>query len=132
MATWNPTTGKPESRKRRSQRVFVSVAITVCNEGASKDAAFGEQTHTLVVNAHGALIGLTAKVEKGQMLRLKNHATREEQVCKVAHIGPASGGKPQIGVEFTSPSPDFWRIAFPPEDWGVAPEAPAVRENKSP
>src|ERR1039457_6347953 len=114
----------------RSQRVFVSVAITVRNEGECKDAAFAEETHTLVVNAHGALIGLAAKIEKGQILRLKNRATLEEQVCKVVYLGPALGDKVQIGVEFTSRAPDFWRIAFPSEDRTVPQEAPAIREKK--
>lgn len=131
MSTWNPKIGGPVSTQRRSQRVFISVAITVRNESGSKDTAFEEETQTLVVNAHGALIGLAAKIEKGQMLRLMNHATREEQVCRVVYTGPASGGKAQIGVEFTSRSPDFWRIAFPPEDRTVPQQAPAIRENKS-
>jgi hypothetical protein len=130
MSTWNPTTGGPESIRRRSQRVFVSVAITVRNEGERKDTAFEEETHTLVVNAHGAMIGLAAKIEKGQILRLRNRATQEEQVCKVVYMGPALGGKAQIGVEFTSPVPDFWRIAFPPEDWTVPQQAPAIRQKK--
>ena len=130
MSTWNPTTGRPESSWRRSQRVFLSIAITVRNEGECKDVAFEEETHTLVLNAHGAMIGLAAKIEKGQILRLKNHATREEQACKVMYMGPALDGKAQIGVEFTSPVPDFWRIAFPPEDWTVPQQAPAIRQNK--
>ncbi len=65
------------------------------------------------------MVALTAKVIKGQTLRMKNRATQEEQLCKVAYLGPASGGKGQVGVDFTSSSPDFWRIAFPPEDWVV-------------
>jgi hypothetical protein len=130
MSKWNPTTGGPESSRRRSQRVFVAVAITVSNEGGSKDAAFTEDTQTLVVNAHGALIALAAKSDKGQILRLKNCATREEHLCKVAYVGPAMGGKAQVGVEFTSPKPDFWRIAFPPEDWPAAQPAPGTRDNK--
>jgi hypothetical protein len=132
MTTWNPTTGGPESIRRRSQRVFVSVPVTVDNEGESKDAAFTEETHTLVVNAHGALIGLAAKIEKGQTLRVRNRATGEEQISKVVYLGPASGDKAQIGVEFTSRAPDFWRIAFPPEDWTMSPQAPNVRENNAP
>ena len=130
MSTWNPRIGGLVSAQRRSQRVFVSVAITVRNEGGSKDTAFEEETQTLVVNAHGALIGLAAKIEKGQMLLLMNHATREKQVCKVVYTGPALGGKAQTGVEFTSRSPDFWRIAFPPEDSDVPQQSPAIRENK--
>jgi hypothetical protein len=131
MSTWNPTTGGPESIRRRSQRVFVSIAITVRNGDGCKDAPFEEETQTLVVNAHGALIGLAAKIEKGQILRLKNRAAREEQVCKVVYTGPVLSGKAQVGVEFTSAAPDFWHIAFPPEDWAGSQQTSANRENKS-
>jgi hypothetical protein len=119
MSSWDPTKGGPDPKSRRSQRVIVSVPVTVSNEGGSRDAAFHEETQTLVVNAHGAMIAIAAKVTKGQMVRVKNRATEEEHVCKVVYLGPASGGKVQVGVDFTSSSPDFWRIAFPPEDWVV-------------
>jgi hypothetical protein len=132
MSTWDPIKGGSESSRRRSQRVLVSVPITVSNEGGSRDAAFQEETQTLVVNAHGAMVALAAKVVKGQTLRMKNRATQEEQSCKVVYLGPLSGGKAQVGVDFTSSSPDFWRIAFPPEDWVVpAPEhVPTVAKKK--
>jgi hypothetical protein len=119
MSTWDPTRGGTESTRRRSQRVIVSVPITVSSEGGNRDAAFEEETQTLVVNAHGAMVALAAKVVKGQTLRMKNRATQEEELCKVAYLGPAAGGKGQVGLDFTSSSPDFWRIAFPPEDWVV-------------
>src|SRR3982075_1566298 len=114
MSTWDPTRVGADSNRRRSQRVIVSVPVTVSNEGGSREAAFQEETQTLVVNAHGAMIALAAKVVKGQTLRVKNRATQEEQQCKVVYLGPASGGKAQVGVDFTSKAPDFWRIAFRP------------------
>jgi hypothetical protein len=119
MSSWDPTKGGPDSKSRRSQRVIVGVPVTVSNEGGNRDAAFQEETQTLVVNAHGAMIAIAAKVGKGQIVRLKNRVTQEEQVCKVVYLGPTSGGKVQVGVDFTSKAPDFWRIAFPPEDWVV-------------
>ena len=117
MSTWDPTRGGPDSNRRRSQRVIVNVPITVSNEGGNKDTAFQEETQTLVVNAHGAMIALAARVVKGQTVRVKNRATQEDEVCKVVYLGPVSSGKAQVGVDFTSSAPDFWRIAFPPEDW---------------
>ena len=111
----------PETGRRRSQRVIVTLAITVRTEGSPKEASFEEETHTLLVNLQGALIVLKGKVAKGQKLRLTNSRTKEEQTCRVASVSPASGGKAQVGVEFLKPSPDFWRISFPPEDW-VTPE----------
>jgi hypothetical protein len=97
--------------------VVVGVPVTVSNEGGNKAAAFEEETLTLAVNAHGAMVAIAAKVTKGQTVRLKNRVTQEVQICNVVYLGPTSGGKVQVGMEFTTSSPDFWRIAFPPEDW---------------
>jgi hypothetical protein len=130
MATLNTSKGGPESNRRRSQRVILSLPVTVRTEEGRGDGAFEEATQTLIVNAHGALIAIASKVEKGQTLRLTNRATREEHLCQVVHIGPVSGGKAQVGVEFKTPSPDFWHITFPPEDWTSPEQDPAPRKGK--
>ena len=101
------------------------MAVTVRSEGGPKNTSFEEQTQTVVVNLHGALIVLAAKVTIGQMLRVTNRKTNEEQMCRVVSVAPAPGSKPQVGIEFLKPAPDFWRISFPPEDW-VQPEPSAV------
>ncbi len=74
-------------------------------------------TSTAIVNAHGALILLGAKVSSGQLLAVKNPRTNEELACRVVFIGPSQLSKTEIGVEFLKPAPKFWRIDFPPEDW---------------
>ena len=109
--------------------MILSLGITVRTEDTPKDRSFEEETHTLIVNAHGALISLAAKVSKGQKLRMTNRATKAEQLCRVATMYPPSGGKAQIGVEFLTPSPDFWRISFPPEDWAFNEPTPATSDN---
>jgi hypothetical protein len=76
-----------------------------------------EETHTLIVNAHGALIQLALTVEIGQLLGIKNMQTLEELVCRVVNLGPDQPGKREVGIEFELASPRFWRIAFPPSDW---------------
>jgi hypothetical protein len=103
--------------------------ITVRTEDAPRDASFEEETHTLIVNLHGALILLEKKVTKGQKLRMKNRVTQAEQVCQVASLGSKAEGKTQVGVEFVQPSPDFWQISFPPEDWSLL-DAPPVKSGK--
>jgi PilZ domain-containing protein len=129
MASESSIPGGPVSNRRRTQRVILTVAVTVHAGGSSaKEVTFVEETHTLIVNLHGALIVLAAKVAKGQKLRLTNRATKEEQSCRVASISPGTEGKAQVGVEFLKPSPDFWRISFPPEDW-VLPEPVNVASN---
>ena len=130
MSTWTPVKGGPASSNRRSQRVLLSLPVTVRTEDGPGEASFKEETQTLVVNAHGALIALAGHVEKGQALHLTSRTMQEEQQCRVTYVGPTTGGKAQIGVEFTKPSPDFWHIAFPPEDWVVPDQPPATGKVK--
>jgi hypothetical protein len=111
--TWS-TTG-PETNRRRSQRVILNVPVTVFGE--SPKGEFTEETKTLVVNAHGALIHLAAKVSQGQQLGVKSATNPEKQVCKVVYVGPTVQGQTQVGIEFTKPAPHFWHVAFPPENW---------------
>jgi hypothetical protein len=95
---------------------------------------FEEFTETLAINAHGALVLLSARVTSGGVVAMRHSKTEEEQECHVAFLGPVRGGKAEIGLEFTSPRPTFWRVAFPPEDWSAKhPESrtvPAARSNK--
>jgi hypothetical protein len=129
MSTVNPSRGGSEVNHRRSQRVILSLPVIIRTEEGSKISPFEEETHTIVVNFHGALILLAAKVSKGQKIRLKNRATQEEKVCRVANVGSPAEGKVQIGVEFLEPSPDFWRISFPPEDWVLPEQSPVTSDN---
>lgn len=130
MSTGNMNKGGPGSTRRRSQRVILNVAVTVCSEETHADAAFEEETQTLVVNEHGALIALASKVEKGQILRLTNRATHLIQLCRVSYLGTISEDKTQIGVEFLTPAPDFWRISFPPDAWTAPQPEPAGQQKK--
>ena len=101
---------------RRSQRVCLKLPIIVTRESPGTSAA-SEETNTLIVSAHGALIELALTVAVGQHLRIRNSKTTEELGCRVINIGGPQNGKREIGVEFEAPSPRFWRIAFPPADW---------------
>jgi len=86
---------------------------------------FREDTYTLAINAHGALILLHARITSGSMLKLKHNNTKEEQECHVVFLGPVRGEKAEIGLEFAASRPQFWRVAFPPEDW--TPKSPEAR-----
>ena len=117
MNTWSSSPG-PEAHRRRSQRVMLSVPVTL--SGKSADGPFNEDTQTMVINAHGALVGLKTKVSKGQTLRIRTRMSPEDLDCNVIWIGPAAEGKTQCGIEFAQPAPNFWRITFPPADWSPA------------
>ena len=126
--SWNTNKAILEPSRRRSQRVILSLPITVRTEGGPRDKSFEEATQTLVVNAHGALVEIAGKVAKGQTLRLTNRSTQEEQLCHVVYVGAVPGDKAQVGVEFDKPCPAFWRIAFPPEDWTAPEPEPASQK----
>src|SRR6516165_4803930 len=81
-----------------SRRRSQRVLMQVGIRVRGKDAQgkdFEEMTETLAINAH------------------------------VAFLGPVRSGRAEVGVEFTSPRPTFWRVAFPPEDW--SPKSPEAR-----
>jgi hypothetical protein len=125
-----PNTSPHTGARRRSQRVLMQVGVRMRGKDAQgKD--FEEFTETLAINAHGALVLLTARVTSGSVVNMRHNKTEEEQECHVAFLGPVRGGKAEIGLEFTAPRPTFWRVAFPPEDWTPkSPEARPVSTNR--
>jgi len=78
---------------------------------------FEEDTYTVAISAHGALILVSTQVYRGQRLSLSNVQTKAALECVVAHINKHQDEPPQIGVEFVLPNPTFWHVAFPPRDW---------------
>ena len=110
--------------RRRSQRVLMQVGVRIRGKNA-QGVDFEEFTETLAINAHGALVLLTARVTSGSVVHMRHNKTEEEQECHVAFLGPVRTGKAEIGLEFSTPRPTFWRVTFPPEDW--SPKHPEAR-----
>ena len=110
--------------RRRSQRVLMQVSVRLHGID-TQGKPFDEEADTLAINAHGALVLLQARVTSGSLLTLRNNTTREEQECSVVFLGPVRGNKAEIGLEFSARRPQFWRVAFPPEDW--SPKNPEAR-----
>ena len=110
--------------RRRSQRVLMQVPVRIRGTDA-QGKAIDEETETLAINAHGALVLLTARFTSGTTIHLQHKRTQEEQECHVVFLGPVRSGKAEIGLEFTAPNSNFWRVAFPPEDW--TPKHPEAR-----
>jgi hypothetical protein len=106
----------PSKQRRRSQRLFLQVRVVV--EGRLPDKSpFREETHTIVVNAHGALVEMNVSLDQGLTVTLSNVRTSEKTECTVKLVTPAEAKKFNTALEFTKPNPGFWRISFPPEDW---------------
>jgi hypothetical protein len=110
-----PMSGDSASDRRRSHRV--NIAMPVLIRGTKGTQAFEEQAHTISVSAHGCMMRVATPVARGQEVAIVNTKTAEELPSTVTFIGQKDSGKIEIGVEFAEPSPLFWRIAFPPEDW---------------
>ncbi len=104
------------NRQRRTQRVRLDISVWVYGHSSEKEP-FREVVNTRAVNANGALLLMSARVELGQQLIVANMATEEEQACKVVYLGEEHGDKTEVGIEFMTAAPRFWHIAFPPEDW---------------
>jgi hypothetical protein len=103
-------------RKRRSQRIEWNIPIVV-HRPLKEGPRFSERTHTLDVSAHGALMALAGMVAPKQSLLLQNINSGEQQECRVVYVEKNLLGPTKVAVEFTRPSPSFWRIAYPPADW---------------
>jgi hypothetical protein len=104
------------TQPRRSQRLLITAKIAVRGEYAD-GTVFEEQTQTVTVSSHGAMILLNAPLQIGQNLFLRHIDARDEVAAAVVHVGGRQAGKTQLGIEFQVPSPRFWRVAFPPDDW---------------
>jgi hypothetical protein len=99
----------PQNR-RRSKRLRARVPVMVRFQDADKHS-IAEESHTVIVNDHGALILLAAQVHVQQIIRIENLQMGKEVLCRVALLGPTFMGKTQIAVEFIMPMPGFWDAA---------------------
>jgi hypothetical protein len=107
--------GDRESGKRRSKRLCIAMPVTV--RGKNGGALFEEAVSTATVSAHGCMVYLATEVIKGQQISIVNPHTGEELPCTAIFLGKREAGKMEVALEFDEPSPLFWRINFPPEDW---------------
>lgn len=101
---------------RRSDRVLLDVPVVVRGDSADHNE-FREETFTVTVSAHGALLMLEHKVALGQKIIVMNPKNWDERECRVAYIGPDRAGLAQVAVEFPQSSPDFWSLESTPRNW---------------
>jgi PilZ domain-containing protein len=106
----------PTIAERRSQRITLDVPLVVKGFGPGNQA-FREETFTLSASAHGVLLTLRNKVSLGQQLTLLNQKNWDECEGRVAYVGVAHGGLTRVGVEFATPTPEFWSLHEPPASW---------------
>jgi hypothetical protein len=88
---------------------------------------FREQTKTIRVNAHGGLVNLKTDIDSRKTVIVVNEINGAEARCRIAYRAETTKGHIEIGFEFATPSPKFWGISFPPEDWNPAERKQHVR-----
>jgi len=93
--------------RRRSPHLLRDVPLVVRGE-SQEHRTFREETFTISISNHGALMLLAAQVSAGQRLVLVNPATSGTIECRVARLGAPYGGLAQVGIEFAHPAPWFW------------------------
>ena len=110
------TTETTTSKERRSSRIFTRIPVRASGKN-TQGKKFRENSQTIVINAHGALLYLNEDIGMGNQLVLINPVTEEEQECRVVYLGELSDKGTRVGIEFLSPSPHFWGVDFAPQDW---------------
>jgi hypothetical protein len=98
--------------RRRSPRRLLDVPLIVTGETSEKHP-FSEETFTISVSAHGALMLLAAPVAIGQTIILIKPANMEGMEARVLRLGAPHGGLSQVAVEFSQPVAEFWPESVP-------------------
>jgi periplasmic protein TonB len=104
-------TNQHRSRSLRAPRMGISLPVSIHFQGGTK-----EETQTVFVMDRGAIISLTAAVQLGQRVILKNSKGGKEAECCVTSTERGLKGTNQVELEFTQPMPDFWPVHFPSDD----------------
>jgi diguanylate cyclase (GGDEF)-like protein len=103
----NDLTGPSGPDRRRSKRLRLDMSVVIRGE-SSNNRPFEEETFTISVSRHGALLMLQAQVSLGQTLSIRNTLTNNEKQVRVARFGVPYGGVAQVGIEFQESAADFW------------------------
>jgi c-di-GMP-binding flagellar brake protein YcgR len=106
-----PALNRPPTaeERRRAQRVLLRISVTIHVNGKQPIAG-----HTHTVSASGAMIILPEALPEGTKLTIENSKTQNKVEAKVARAPQVTGEGSLVPVEFSTPSPIFWNVFFPP------------------
>ena len=106
-----PALNRPPTaeERRRAQRVLLRISVVVHVVG--KPPIPGN-THT--VSASGAMIVLSEPLAEGAKVTVENTRTQNKVEAKVVRPPQTTGEGSLVPVEFSTPSPVFWNVFFPP------------------
>jgi hypothetical protein len=96
--------------RRRAQRVLLKMPVMVHVPG--KPHPITGSTHT--VSENGAMLVIPDPLPEGTKISIENPKTQKTVEARVVRPPQMSHDGALVPVEFTSPSPAFWNIFFPP------------------
>jgi len=92
-------------------RVHAKVHVAVKGEQTTLEAT------TVSVNNHGALVVMKQCLPAEARVVLEHGITKQRIDCRIARPPREMPEGYHVPLEFDSPAPNFWGIAFPPSDW---------------
>lgn len=100
--------GKQDQRRTRRARIKIPLLIY---GNTPENEPFFEESHTIEINAHGALVAMKTVVRSGDRLCLTNETNDKSQECVVLDGRSKQGpdGAKTVAVAFMAPAPLFWR-----------------------
>jgi hypothetical protein len=106
-----PALNRPPTaeERRRAQRVLLRMNVIV--HVAGKPPLPG---HTHTVSASGAMVVIKEPLAEGTKITLENPKTQNKVEAKVVRPPQITTDGSLVPVEFSTPSPTFWNIFFPP------------------
>lgn len=97
--------------RRRAQRVLLKIRVVV--QVVGKVSTLEGHTHT--VSASGAMLIIPEPLAEGTKITIENPKAQSKVEARVVRPPQMSHEGSQVPIEFTSPSPNFWGIFFPPD-----------------
>jgi PilZ domain-containing protein len=96
--------------RRRAQRVMLRMTVKVHLPGKP------EALHatTVTVSETGGMLVMKDQLPMGAKLTVENPRTQKTVEAHVVRPAQQTAEGAQIPVEFTTPSPNFWGVFFPP------------------
>jgi hypothetical protein len=103
---------------RRSTRVSRRIPVAITS--LDPEQAFSGKYETVVVNAHGCGTILPVQLKNKTPVSVQLISNGRSKTARTAlALSVIEGASWLVGLEFDSPSRDFWEIENPPEDWQV-------------
>jgi hypothetical protein len=99
---------------RRSPRKIASIPVTISSEKIGR--TWKENTETVLLSQHGAMVLCKHAAKSGDTIHLKREDTGQETDARVAWQRTLNNDEIRLAVEFTA-SENFWGL-----DWGLVEE----------